>query len=160
GGVDAASNGPQPCNGVLDCERVVFVTSQIWYGNLGGLAGGDAKCQALANASPLSRVNGHAFRAWLSTQQAPAPINAADRIPHGTKPYVLVDGTPIAADWASLTDGSLSAPISLDEKGALPFVTAVWTCSTAAGAATAQGDCQAWTYNGPTLARGGDALQT
>src|SRR4051794_35430333 len=41
------------CQGALACERVAFVTSASYTGDLGGIAGADAKCQAAANASAI-----------------------------------------------------------------------------------------------------------
>jgi hypothetical protein len=107
----------------------VFVTSNIYRGDLGGLLGADAKCQALADAAGL----GGEFKAWLS---AAGPGNsAADRLTHATGPYVRVDGVQVAANWTDLVDGLLSAPISIDEHGA-PVISGtmgVWTGTNTAG---------------------------
>ena len=61
-----------------------FVTSEPIGngGNLGGLAGADAHCQALATAAG---VTGKTWRAYLSTQARPGQpaVNARDRIGNG-----------------------------------------------------------------------------
>jgi hypothetical protein len=63
-----------------------FVTSEPLGdgGNLGGLAGADAHCQALATAAG---VGDKTWRAYLSTQARPGQpaVNARDRI--GTGPW-------------------------------------------------------------------------
>jgi hypothetical protein len=64
----------------------VFVTSTGYPGNLGGLAGADAKCQERATAAGL----GGTFKAWLSA--AGTGNSAAERLTHATVPYVRVDG--------------------------------------------------------------------
>src|SRR3989344_6490978 len=43
-------------------SKRAFVTSATYHGNLGGLAGGDAECQSLANAASLGGI----WKAWLS----------------------------------------------------------------------------------------------
>ena len=80
----------------------VFVTSTIHDGNLGGLAGADAICQARAEADGSLAAPG-TYKAWLSA--GGAGNSAADRLTHATVPYKLVNGTQIAADWDRLVDG-------------------------------------------------------
>jgi hypothetical protein len=68
-------------------------------GDLGGLAGADAHCQALAQAEG---AGDHTWRAYLSTvaSQAEPAVNARDRI--GKGPWYNAEGTLIAADLAQL----------------------------------------------------------
>jgi hypothetical protein len=78
-----------------------FVTSKGLGkgGNLGGLAGADAHCQALAQAQG---AGDHTWRAYLSTEAtdtAPA-VNARDRI--GGGPWYNADGNLIAQHVAQL----------------------------------------------------------
>jgi hypothetical protein len=68
-------------------------------GDLGGLAGADAHCQALAQAQG---AGDHRWRAYLSTQatgSAPG-VNARDRI--GGGPWYNADGELIAQNLAQL----------------------------------------------------------
>jgi len=103
--------------------KTLFLSSQTYTGNLGGLAGADAKCQTLATSAGLSGT----FKSWLSD----SVTNARDRLTHATVPYKLVNGTTIANNWSDLIDGQLSNPITHDEKGnqiASPTLTKqVWT---------------------------------
>lgn len=69
-------------------RKIVFITSQTYTGELGGLQGADAKCQTLANAAGLTGT----YRAWLSTQG----INAIDRITDKLYPYTTLDGGLVA----------------------------------------------------------------
>jgi len=107
------------------CEphaKRVFATSVTYWGNLGGLAGADRKCQSLADAASL----GGRYKAWLAS----ATSGPADRLTHSAIPYALVDGTVIANDWADLTDGSLAAPINLTETGGSPPMSTGSDCTT------------------------------
>ena len=95
-----------------------FVTSETGTGNLGGLAGADARCQRLAQAAgaPANRT----WRAYLSTQGAGA-VNARDRI--GAGPWHNAKGVQIAANVADLHGdverdrNYIISETALDEKG-------------------------------------------
>jgi hypothetical protein len=89
-------------------------------GDLGGLAGADAQCQALATAAGRGNVTWHAY---LSTQ-GPNAVNARDRIGNG--PWYNAKGQLIAANVAELHGDTLEqarvgnfigVANSLDEKG-------------------------------------------
>ncbi len=114
------------CNGVLDCERLVFVTKATFTGKMGGLNGADQICFEAAKQIP--GYAGRAFRAWLSD----GFTNASTRIPHGTKPYRRTDGTVFATSYEDLTDGTINLPM-LDEKGkeltGSTFEKTVWTAT-------------------------------
>jgi hypothetical protein len=81
-------------DGIGPQAKIVFATSQGFTGNLGGLAGADAICQAEANAAGLPGT----YKAFLSDNNT----SAADRLNQSSLPYELVNGTPIAADWADI----------------------------------------------------------
>ena len=68
-------------------------------GDLGGLAGADARCQALANAEG---AGDHTWRAYLSTSagQGRPAVNARDRI--GKGPWYNAEGLLIAANLDDL----------------------------------------------------------
>jgi len=107
------------CDGTADngvsCARRVFVTSSLYSGDLGGLEGADAKCQAAADAASVAGV----YRAWLSTDLE----WASQHLNHVGAPYLLVDGaTTVAADWDELTSGTLQHAIDLTELGGPPPV--------------------------------------
>jgi hypothetical protein len=121
-------------------KNVVFITSTLYNANLGGLAGADAKCQARADAAELPG----SYRAWLSD----SATSAADRFAHSALPYVLINGAQIAANWTDLTDGTLAAPINVDESGFAPTDKGyAWTSTTVAGQALPADSlitCQDW----------------
>jgi len=81
--------------------------------DLGGLAGADAHCQALAQAAGVS---GKTWRAYLSTQGAGA-VNARDRI--GKGPWTNAKGVVVAQSVADLHSDSnkLTKQTALSEKG-------------------------------------------
>ena len=121
--------------------NTVFATSSSYQGNLGGLAGADAKCQERAAAAGLTGI----YKAWLSD----STTDARDRLTHGSRPYKLVDGTTIANNWADLTDASLLAPINKTESGGTP---AMWTWSSTLtdGSKAGGAYCNDWTTTDPS----------
>lgn len=89
-------------------------------GNLGGLAGADAHCQALAAAVG---AGGRTWRAYLSAGAAGGqpPVNARDRIGEG--PWYNANGQRIAWDVADLhgdiqrDSNNIRKPTALNERG-------------------------------------------
>jgi len=92
---------------------------------LGGLKGADKICQDLATSAGLPGK----YMAWLSNETT----SPATRFSQSTLPYVLVDGTQIATDWKDLTDGSLAAPITVDENLQTSYGKVVWSNTKADG---------------------------
>ncbi len=99
-----------------------FVTS-VGLGdgaNLGGLAGADKHCQALAQAAGAGNRTWRAYLSQTAEGQVPA-INARDRI--GSGPWYNARGTLIAASVADLHGdhqrdrNNIRKPTALDEKG-------------------------------------------
>lgn len=153
-GDTAPDTGPPACAGTIPCERIVFVTRTLHSGNLGGVAGADAFCQAAADAKG-SLVRGRSFAAWLS-----APFNVAGtRLAHGTMPYRRTDGHMIAANWDELVSGTIREPIDRDEKG-MPITqaTAVWTGTLPTGGLYTP-NCEDWTI-GSEIASGALGITT
>jgi hypothetical protein len=124
--------------------------------NLGGLAGADKHCQALAAAVG---AGGRTWRAYLSAAAAsgqPA-VNARDRI--GAGPWQNAKGVPVATSVADLhsDNNKLSKENSLNEKGEVvngrgdqPNRHDILTGSQLDGTLPqAEGDatCQNWTSN-------------
>lgn len=130
----------------------VFVTSTTYNGNLGGLTGADAKCQARANATSL----GGTWKAWLSDSRT----SASSRLTHATVPYKRVDGFTVASDWKDLTDGSLQESIrvtelktKLGDQGS--FFSKAWTNTKANGQiADAYSSCNNWTSGSASTGNG------
>lgn len=133
---------PLACGSGGPCT--VFVTSTKVSGNLGGVTGADATCQAAAVSAGLSGT----YRAWLSD-----PVNSpTTRFIRSTGPYRLVNGTVIADSWSDLTDGTpLRAAINVTETGgAHSGDNAGWSNTGADGnplppGATGEGNCVNWT---------------
>jgi hypothetical protein len=125
--------------GAVLTQRRVFVTSAMYTGALGGIAGADASCQSLAGAAAL----GGTWKAWVGDgMNAPSTTFV-----QSTVPYVRTDGVTIATDWTALTDGTLDAPIDHDETGAAVDPsgnTHVWTGAATNGAPLPY-HCSGWT---------------
>jgi len=129
----------------------VFLSSATYAGgDLGGLAGADQKCQALAAAAGLKGT----FKAWLSTATS-GPVDRFSR--SDTYGYARVDGQMIASNWADLTDGVLSVPIVKTETGSDLGEAYVWTGTFSGGqpwsannSGGEDGFCRAWSLSSAT----------
>jgi hypothetical protein len=95
-----------------------FVTSRGTGrgGDLGGLTGADAHCQALATSEGSGD---HTWRAYLSTTPTPTAgaVNARDRI--GTGPWYNALGDRVATDIGALHNGpkTITMENALTERG-------------------------------------------
>lgn len=126
---------PTPTSGAT--SNRVFVTSTTYNGNLGGLAGADAKCQARADTANL----GGTWKAWLSD----GTVSAASRLNHSILPYKRLDGQIVASGWDDLVDGSLQNGINVTEIGSSLYQI-VWTNSNFQGGLSAsRWHCNNWT---------------
>ena len=136
--------------------------------NLGGLAGADAHCQALAQAAGRGGVTWHAY---LSTQ-GPQAVNARDRIGNG--PWYNQRGQRVAQNLAELHGDTielarmgvaLGKQLSLTEKGTVvngvgdtPNQHDILTGTQPDGRAYTDGadhTCNNWTGNGAGTAQVG-----
>ncbi|NRA42863.1 MAG: midcut-by-XrtH protein [Pseudomonadales bacterium] len=86
----------ESCAVDYDCKKVVFLTSTLQDGSLGGLAGADAICQNRAADAGLQNPDN--YKAWLSD----SAVSVADRFAQSEYPYVRTDGTVHANDWDDL----------------------------------------------------------
>lgn len=113
----SALSAPSAAQGAAQANpQMSFFITSVGSGNganLGGLAGADAHCQALAKAVGVGNKQ---WRAYLSTQGAGA-VNAKDRI--GPGPWVNSKGVQIAASVADLHSdkNNLTKETQLTEKG-------------------------------------------
>jgi hypothetical protein len=102
--------------------KTVFVTSTLYKGGqLGGLDGADAKCQARAAAANLVGT----YRAWLSDSTG----SPASRFTQDVGPYVLVNGSIVANNWAGLTSNALRHALDITELGGAPPASTTMECS-------------------------------
>ena len=140
--------------------RTIFVSSELYTGNLGGLGGADMKCQQLAEDAGLPGI----FYAWLS-DGAIAPSN---RFVKSGVPYVLTTGIVVAKNWTDLTDGTIQHAIDTTEtKGGAPIAAVgcspgkptVWTNTLEKGTPWQVNGCDAWAKT-TGLARQGHAKAT
>ncbi len=87
----------------------IFVTSELYMGDLGGLAGADTKCQSLADKAGLTGT----FKAWLGTFEVPPTT----RLYHSPGRYKRVDGVVVADSFEQLMNGPLYAQVTIAETG-------------------------------------------
>jgi hypothetical protein len=85
-------------------------------GDLGGLAGADKQCKALAQAAGAKAQNWHAYLSTQATATTKA-VNARDRI--GTGPWTNAKGVVIAKNVADLhsDNNKITKETALNEKG-------------------------------------------
>ena len=100
-------------------DSMLFLVTSVGKGNgadLGGLAGADAHCQALAQAAGSTKTNWHAY---LSTTEpgGAAGVNARDRI--GKGPWQNAKGVVVAKSVEDLHSDSnnINKQTALTEKG-------------------------------------------
>jgi hypothetical protein len=142
GGTGGDSSLCDPCGAGESCflgsclpVRRVFLTSTIFPANFGSALDAAAECQALAEGQGL----GGTWLAWISD----SVTSPASSFSTGVGPYILLDDTVVAEDFADLTDGVLSHSIDRDETGALIMQRETWTGTDFAGNSTGE-DCNNW----------------
>jgi len=158
GGDDSSPNGPSNAAPTVS----FFVTSVTSVtGDLGGLAGADARCQSLAAAA------GHGARTWrayLSVERDPGngnqPTHARDRI--GTGPWYNASRVLVANNVAELHARTGDAAVFIDERAQRingqwtgspsPVQHDILTGSNADGTLAAGLTCADWTSASTTLA--------
>ena len=118
-------------------------------GDLGGLSGADAICQAAADFS--SGVQDGVYKAWLSTPST----SAALRLSQSLTPYRRMDGVKIADNWTDLIDGTLDNPLCQGEIDVNPTncnagCPAAWTGTDSSGNYSSP-SCSSWTDDGGAL---------
>jgi hypothetical protein len=148
--------GPQALciSGFCTPSRRVFVSTQMFTGNLGGTSGADSTCQSTANGAQL----GGSWKAWVSDSST----SPSTRFAHASVGYRLVDGTLLANDWTGLVSGALLHAIDLTEHGASATGSEVWTGTLESGVAIGTNVCSGFTSsaNGATHAVIGNTSRT
>ena len=122
-------------------RRFVFVTSDLYFGDFGGVLEADAECNSAARSAGRPGI----YRAWTSTSPETAP---SSRFIKSDVRYVNTAGQTIADDWEDLVDGELQANIIYDEDGdEIPVGTGrVWTGSAGEfGVHINAPTCESWT---------------
>ena len=128
------SEGKILCN-----DKTVFVTSQAYSGNLGGIRGAHDICNSHAAAAGLQGE----FKAWLTTI-GNFPVRDFYK---SSGAYILVDGTVIAYNFYDLIDESLLKAINIDEIGDHVSSARVWTNTNAEGepdSTSSANHCRFW----------------
>ena len=136
-GVDCGGADCDECVGDFPPLRVFVTASSTHTGNLGGLDGADATCQVAANRA---EVPGR-YRAWIGDDG----VGPNERFTQSPFPYVLTNGTVIAQNYTDLTDGTLAAPINIDEDGNQVTFAGVWTGASEDGSGFQGSSCAGWT---------------
>lgn len=144
----SSAAGAAPSAPVTAQSKKVFVTAATYTADFGGAAAADALCQQAAN--DLAVPIGGTFKAWISDSFG----SPATQFTHSNGPYVLLNGTVIANDWADLTDGTLQAPIRITENGSKAPISAIFSGTNPNGTPVAgvnaidqpeAYDCNGWT---------------
>ncbi len=113
----------------------IFTTTLTYTGNLGGLTGADAKCQAQADSASLTGT----WKAILSD----SGTNASGRLSFASGiDFTNMLGTTVATSAADLWDGTISDAVNFDQLTA-PRGHTVWTGSAFSGLGAAE-HCLDW----------------
>lgn len=122
--------------------NIMFVTSILRNGSLGGIDGADAICKELAGSVGLPG----SYFAYLSYRRSPTTvINAPDRFANASG-WVRVDGKPVVNTIAQFHTGQVSNAPRITENGDDVFqsqVQYVWTGTNQNGTYAVDGVCEA-----------------
>jgi hypothetical protein len=129
-----ATGGGNGAGGGVGAGKRFFVTATTYSGNLGGLAGADAKC----NTAALGAALGGTWKAWLSD----GSNNAVDRI-NEVGPWFDVHGTKVFNNKANLATIPLAQLDFTEQGNQVLSTTSVWT-GTASGGTKASLSCMGW----------------
>ena len=144
-----AAGGPEDLGSAYAFTRrgvPMFVTTADHPADFGGLAGGDAICQADADAASLPGL----WRSFLSV----TGITRFSRLP-SSLPIERIDRVLLADDSVDL-DGPIDAPLEIDASGATaPIGTHVWT-----GDESGAGSCVDFTATGGDVGTYGITSET
>ncbi len=104
---------PDEVTNPLSCksDKYAFVTSKEYDGNLGGLEGADAICQAHAEQGRLPGT----YKAWLS-DDTESPSTRFNQIEDSYR-FFQLDNDTMSGGWNGITDGTLGAALHIDELG-------------------------------------------
>ena len=145
--MQAGPGAPLPPS--FQAGAMAFVTSLGGYGDLSqwpeaggevGLAAADSVCRLRADAAGLPAAD--SFVAFLSDSSPGDGAHAVDRLTLDG-PWIRSDGIRIAQTKADLVDGTLDAPLNVDEFGTFYSNWVAWTGSTTDGLTTGA-DCVGW----------------
>ena len=130
----------------VGCDKIVFVSSQVYTGNFGGPSGANASCQELANEGGLPGQ----YKAWL---------DGSGDFDEASVPYIQIDnrnsGTSlpvIANSYAELISSSLIISINETEQR-LDVTDNAWTgIDLSLGAPYPTGhNCNNWTSDSSSI---------
>lgn len=117
----------------------IFVSSDTYQGDLGGLSGADSICQGLADSASLGGL-------WIALLASSSNSLSSRVINCNDLPWYLVTGVPnkVANDKASLLNGSIQQAINVDEHGNNVSSSQPWSGSDGSGAPQPD-NCDDWT---------------
>lgn len=131
------------------CDPAVFLSSREYTGAIGdgGVIAADDECASLAKAAGVPG----AFRAWLASADGASP---ASRFIKSSRPYRLLDGTLVAADFSALSK-TLATSFGLTEQRTAVAFAYVWTAAERDGTPIAGGgDCSGWSTSDSAIVGG------
>jgi hypothetical protein len=130
--VDPMDGEIVPCG--QDCRyngRIVFLSSELYDGDLGGVSGADLKCQTLAKAFDPDRY--YTYRAWLSDGTSDPNMTFEHGPTFADTPYALLSGVLVAASFDDLVQNGPAVGITITDTYQAVIKAFVWTHTTHAG---------------------------
>lgn len=126
-------------NGNIICHyppRFVFLTSNTYNGNFGGVEGADMKCNFEAWLGHLSGK----YKAWISDGTS----SPSTRFTKYKGDYLNLERQVVANGWEDLTDGTLDNRI-VAMPNAAAYYGYVWTSTAPDGTPLGDNHCNGWT---------------
>lgn len=153
---DGAGNGAPPVeSGKVGCSlecglagRRIFLSSQVFTGDMGTRAGADLACQTMAAQAGFRSPK--RYRALLADASG-APADYVEEDPEG-RPFILPSGLVVAVSYAALIDQGPGDGITMTETGEKLIDRSVWTNLNPFGAPyllDPEHTCAAWTTASP-----------
>lgn len=96
----------------------------------------DGICESAAINGSLAGT----FLAWISDDA----VSPSSRFVQNSDSYVLVDGTPFAANYSALTAGMVLTALAVNENGDTVPDGSVWSATLSDGTPTGGGTCVNW----------------
>ena len=105
--------------------RRIFLSSQVFNGDMGTRAGADLACQIMA--AQVGFPDEYKYRALLADANG-SPNTFVDPDPDGlARPFILAGGLIVADSYVALIAGGPGAGITTTEQGEVLFEKRVWT---------------------------------
>lgn len=128
---DGAQNGSDGDGEVAGCDldcgflgRRIFLSSQLFTGDMGTRAGADLACETMAYTAGLR--HSYRYKALLADANG-APNEYIQHDPQDARPFILTTGLVLAASYSDLLASGPGDGVTTTELGEILYDKKVWT---------------------------------